>query len=66
MVWWFVAGAFVLLAFHPFITYPASLFIASKLYRPSRFVREWSPPARIAILFCAYNEESVIEEKLEN
>ena len=66
MVWWFVAGAFLLLAVHPFVTYPLSLLIVAKLYRPTRVIEESAHPASIAILFCAYNEGSVIEEKLQN
>ena len=66
MVWWFIAGGFVLLALHPFTTYPLSLFVASKLHPASKDIETPDFPPRIAILFCAYNEEAVIEEKLRN
>lgn len=55
------------LAQHPFVTYPLSLQLLKKL-RP---YRAGPPPARqpridFTICMCAYNEEGVISEKLQN
>jgi cellulose synthase/poly-beta-1,6-N-acetylglucosamine synthase-like glycosyltransferase len=66
MVWWYIAGACALLSLHPFVTYPLSLFVGAKLRPASRDIEPSIHPARIAVLFCAYNEESVIEDKLHN
>jgi len=55
------------LALHPFVTYPLSLTLLKKVWphRPK------DPPARkphidFSICMCAYNEEGVIREKLQN
>ncbi len=60
-----LGGLLTLLAVHPFTTYPLSLRIL-----PRRFARpvlgDPGPPASIALCVCAYNEEAVIEAKLEN
>lgn len=65
----FFGGLFFLLAIHPFVTYPLSL-LAIRAVRGRRFRRrrESGPVTqpRIAFLFCAYNEEAVIEEKAKN
>jgi len=57
----------LLIALHPFITYPLSLKIVNML-RPAK--RQWVPgePAtgRFAICMCAYNEEHVIKAKILN
>ncbi len=63
------AGLFLLLALHPFGTYPLSL-------RGIRFVRPapirkssggaGTPPLTYAICVCAYNEAGVIRTKIEN
>jgi cellulose synthase/poly-beta-1,6-N-acetylglucosamine synthase-like glycosyltransferase len=57
-------------ALHPFTTYPLSLFALRTLrigHRPKQ--RDSSvvlTPSDIAICMCAYNEEKVIEAKLQN
>lgn len=62
-----IAGVLLgLLAIHPFTTYPLSLLALARL-RP----RPWRPgpasgPARAAFCVCAYNEERVIQAKIEN
>lgn len=66
MIWWILAAVFILLAVHPFVTYPLSLAIAAKVMRRRSVPDGAQSPAPIAILFCAYNEESVIETKLRN
>ena len=67
MVWILVAVAalFCVLALHPFITYPLSLRLAATAARaePAKTEEQTGP---VAILFCAYNEEAVIGEKLRN
>src|SRR5690606_8593789 len=66
----FAASAlFALLAIHPFLTYPLSLWLLARRSRP-----ESAGPARgtqaerltIPICLCAYNEESVIRQKAQN
>ena len=66
MLWWWAAAGFLLLALHPFVTYPASLWVGSKLARYKPTLLSPDTPQRVAILFCAYNEEAVIAEKLRN
>ncbi|HEU5047124.1 MAG TPA: glycosyltransferase [Rickettsiales bacterium] len=56
---------FLLIAAHPFVTYPLTLyFIRARGWRP-RFVPT-DGPQRMAICVCAYNEEGIIEQKAEN
>jgi cellulose synthase/poly-beta-1,6-N-acetylglucosamine synthase-like glycosyltransferase len=65
MIWLFPAGVCAALVIHPFVTYPLSLKVIARLIRrppPSPVVG--SPPT--AIIFCAYNEESVIDAKIRN
>jgi cellulose synthase/poly-beta-1,6-N-acetylglucosamine synthase-like glycosyltransferase len=58
---------FLWAAIHPFTTYPLSLLVMRRL-RPARPVGTGWPErtADLAICCCAYNEESVIEEKIAN
>jgi cellulose synthase/poly-beta-1,6-N-acetylglucosamine synthase-like glycosyltransferase len=65
MIWWTVAALFAILAIHPFVTYPLSLRAAVRLFRPKTTAIQPGNPS-IAIVFCAYNEEAVIDEKLRN
>jgi len=66
-----LSGALLLAAVHPFTTYPLSLFLVRRLRRvPSASA---PPPVgpraaddSFAICFCAYNEERVIEAKMQN
>lgn len=56
----------LLVAAHPFVTYPASLrLLARRHSRPLRPVAS-SAPVRAAMCVCAYNEERVIAAKIEN
>jgi cellulose synthase/poly-beta-1,6-N-acetylglucosamine synthase-like glycosyltransferase len=59
----------LLAALHPFITYPLSLWLLSRL-RPRPLTPELPAGTALepdlAILMCAYNEEHVIESKAEN
>jgi len=60
-----VLGIFLGLCFlHPFVTYPLSLM----LFRPRRNQGASPKPQAetFAICFCAYNEEQVIEAKMQN
>lgn len=61
-----ISAAFLLLAAHPFTTYPLSLLLWRRLRgpRPIRPVPGAEPS--FAILVPAYNEEAVILEKVEN
>ncbi len=54
----------LLLALHPFTTYPLSLRLLARL-RP-RPVQAGAVQGRVALCVCAYNEESVIAAKAEN
>jgi cellulose synthase/poly-beta-1,6-N-acetylglucosamine synthase-like glycosyltransferase len=54
----------LLLAVHPFATYPLSLLILPR--RPLRLAQRGIPPLRAALCVCAYNEERVIRAKAEN
>jgi cellulose synthase/poly-beta-1,6-N-acetylglucosamine synthase-like glycosyltransferase len=65
MIWLILAAAFAFLAIHPFVTYPLSLLAAARLFRKSSVAMATGHPS-IAIVFCAYNEETVIDEKLRN
>ena len=73
MVWLVFVFAFALLALHPFLTYPFSLLVAGGLVRRKAFADSANLPdtpgysvRSVAVLFCAYNEETVIEQKLRN
>ncbi len=60
-----LGGVLTLLVVHPFTTYPISLrILARRFTRPVHTGA--GPPASIALCVCAYNEEPVIETKLEN
>jgi cellulose synthase/poly-beta-1,6-N-acetylglucosamine synthase-like glycosyltransferase len=56
----------VLLALHPFVTYPLSLLALARL-RPVPVAETGRvPPGGVALCVCAYNEASVIRAKIEN
>ena len=58
---------FFLVAAHPFVTYPLSLLVLRRWRRAPGIAT--MPPVRresFAICFCAYNEERVIEAKMQN
>lgn len=62
-------AVFLVLALHPFTTYPASLLMLRAWRR--RHDREASPTVdtsslRFAVCVCAYNEERVIADKIRN
>ncbi|MDB5826423.1 MAG: glycosyltransferase family 2 protein [Variovorax sp.] len=75
-----LAAACLWLALHPFTTYPLSLAVLARFGRFDRVgrfgrsggARPTAPPEtaafalRFAICTCAYNEEAVIEAKLDN
>ena len=60
-----LGATLLLLALHPFTTYPLSLrWLARRARRP---LRAAGPvPPRVALCVCAYNEEGVIGAKIEN
>ena len=62
-----LSAVFAALALHPFITYPASLAIAVRLFgsRPPRSA-ELPAGTRTALCVCAYNEAGIIRQKVEN
>lgn len=65
---------FLLLALHPFVTYPLSLLVLRSVVSRSRAQKGGKPattagegkPVSFAICMCAYNEEQVIEQKVRN
>ncbi len=54
----------LLLAAHPFVTYPLSLGVIAR--RHTRPVRAGVPPGKVAVCVCAYNEERVIAARVDN
>lgn len=62
-----VAVVALLLALHPFVTYPLSL-LALRAWRGRKEeqARGDSRNIRFAVCMCAYNEERVIEQKIQN
>jgi cellulose synthase/poly-beta-1,6-N-acetylglucosamine synthase-like glycosyltransferase len=62
-----LSGMFFLAAIHPFLTYPLSLLWLRRFARYALNVAETAAkPTRITLCFCAYNEERVIDAKIEN
>ena len=57
-------GLFLLLAMHPFVTYPLTLLLLRRKSVGGPGPR--SAPTSFAICMCAYNEERVIEAKMLN
>ena len=55
----------VLLALHPFTTYPLSLGVLARR-RPQSFRLTGRTPSSVALCVCAYNEERVIGAKVDN
>jgi cellulose synthase/poly-beta-1,6-N-acetylglucosamine synthase-like glycosyltransferase len=60
------ALAFLLLALHPFISYPLSLHAIARRHRVVRTSRITANRPSVAICVCAYNEEACIERKMAN
>ena len=67
MAWWVLVAGFALLASHPFVTYPLTLAVA-RLIAGGRSTHPTADPGRlrVAVLCSAYNEETVIRDKLAN
>jgi cellulose synthase/poly-beta-1,6-N-acetylglucosamine synthase-like glycosyltransferase len=56
----------MLVAIHPFVTYPLSLLVV-RAWRGRRSMRNApNEPLTFAVCMCAYNEERVIEQKVRN
>ncbi|WP_265949532.1 glycosyltransferase [Dechloromonas sp. A34] len=65
----YLAGVCLLLALHPFVTYPLSLYGLRLLRRPPAAPAPLAEPVAapsFAICMCAYNEEAVIAAKIAN
>ena len=58
------SACLLLLALHPFVTYPISLRLIARLRSQPVIAR--TPPSSVALCVCAYNEEAVIAAKIEN
>lgn len=64
---WVAGVLLLLLSAHPFITYPLSLVLIRRFRRPEPLRLDTvPPPERFTVCVCAYNEERVIEAKIEN
>lgn len=62
-----VGSLSLLLALHPFVTYPLSLLMLRKWRSPAPANAAHAPyRGEFAICMCAYNEASVIEAKIDN
>lgn len=62
-----LGGVFLLLAIHPFVTYPLSLWLLTLLRRSSdQYQDDKSCMGGFSICMCAYNEEDVIVAKMHN
>lgn len=61
-----ISGVFLLLAIHPFTTYPLSLLVSRRMLKVRPVATAGLPEPSFAICVPAYNEESVILEKVEN
>ena len=61
-----VGGGFLLLAQHPFVTYPLSLWLIARFRSVPLAPQTTAPEETFAICLCAYNEEAVIRQKAEN
>lgn len=62
-----LTGALLLIAaVHPFITYPASLMLLTRLRRVPARTEELPARPRVALCVSAYNEASIIRAKAEN
>jgi cellulose synthase/poly-beta-1,6-N-acetylglucosamine synthase-like glycosyltransferase len=57
---------FMVLATHPFITYPLSLRFLKRWKRALPTGRQRLTRPRVAVCMCAYNEEACIERKMAN
>jgi cellulose synthase/poly-beta-1,6-N-acetylglucosamine synthase-like glycosyltransferase len=64
---WALFALFLLAAIHPFVSYPLSLVVIRRWRTmPQAGSQEPACPVNLAICFCAYNEERVIQEKIAN
>src|SRR5437868_10779103 len=62
-----LAGVLLLVALHPFVTYPLSLLVLRSLgVGKVAMASRDEEPLSFAICMCAYNEERVIEQKVRN
>ena len=62
-----LSGVLLLIGLHPFLSYPASLALLARLNaRPVRAWPELPRGKRTALCVCAYNEEAIIRDKVEN
>lgn len=60
------SALFLLIATHPFITYPLTLWIVRLYKRRHMFFSLRTGKESFAVCVCAYNEEAVIEQKARN
>lgn len=62
-----IASVFGVLAIHPFLTYPLSLWLVRRLhFIPLRPAASPGDRPSLALCFCAYREEHVIRDKIAN
>lgn len=63
---WIAAVLSLVLALHPFISYPLSLLLFRRKRAGVQQASQADAPLTFTICMCAYNEENVIERKAEN
>ena len=63
---WIAALLSLVLALHPFISYPLSLLLFRRKHAGVPQEAQADSPLTFTICMCAYNEENVIERKAEN
>jgi len=66
LVMFIFSGLFLLIAVHPFIIYPATLYLMRPWLRVRRPTLSATSGQSFAVCVCAYNEEAVIAQKAEN
>jgi cellulose synthase/poly-beta-1,6-N-acetylglucosamine synthase-like glycosyltransferase len=60
------AAAFLLLAAHPFVTYPLSLALLRRARPRPLEMQPMAAPPSVAVCVCAYNEAGVIGDRVRN
>jgi len=67
IIFFSIAFVFALIALHPYTTYPLSLWAMTKFYGKQYItVCPSLAPSSFSIVFCAYNEEKVLGDKIAN
>lgn len=65
MILIFIGTVFIFLLIYPYLIYPALIKLLSKYNGPD-FEFSNDPPSDFSLLFCAYNEEASLKNKINN